>query len=390
MGIREILVGAEEVLEEGNVLCQQGAFSECFRCCRIVRVAAIIPAFRLQHIDDVLTRHKVGKAAADSFAHFLLLMLGIQRDNGFAGLQQVQDEQLHEVGFALTGVAEDKDIGGGLVLVALIEVHEDVAAILVPSDIEALCVRFTAVIEGVEICYRACRQDTLELRSEGIVSHRAGAAEALLLAEQESVHIELASHQLRQHIGLEQFERVMIRSGQLDVNGTMEQRLFIAVAAALHGDHVLQIAFRRDRLLQVICVGAAHAVFVGGILDNALFLGRCELPGIDTQGDAVLLAQMPQQSLLVGLGRVFPQSPHAAEGVAADEVVGIKLHHGGCDHIQEGFDRCVLRVPCCSFFLVCCQVISLLILRKGPSVRRRDPRTARWSRSAQSRLPASF
>ena len=36
-----------------------------------------------QHIDDVLTRHKVGKAAADSFAHFLLLMLGIQRNDGF-------------------------------------------------------------------------------------------------------------------------------------------------------------------------------------------------------------------------------------------------------------------------------------------------------------------
>ena len=78
MGIREILVGAKEVLEEGNVLCQQGAFSEGFRGGCIVRVAAVIPAFRLQHIDDVLTRHKVGKAAADSFAHFLLLMLGIQ------------------------------------------------------------------------------------------------------------------------------------------------------------------------------------------------------------------------------------------------------------------------------------------------------------------------
>ena len=81
MGIREILVGAEEVLEEGNVLRQQGAFSEGFRGGCIVRVAAVIPTFRLQHIDDVLTGHKVGKAAADSLAHFLLLMLGIQRDN---------------------------------------------------------------------------------------------------------------------------------------------------------------------------------------------------------------------------------------------------------------------------------------------------------------------
>ena len=204
------------------MLRQQGAFSEGFRRGCIVRVAAVIPAFRLQHIDDVLTGHKVGKAAADSLAHFLLLMLGIQRDNGFAGLQQIEDEELHQIAFALTGIAEYKDIGGGLILITLVEVHEDVAAILVPSDIEAPCVRFTAVIERIEICNRACRQDTLELRSEGIVSHRAGAAEALLLAEQKPVHIELASHQLRQHIGLEQLERVIIRSGQLDVNGTME------------------------------------------------------------------------------------------------------------------------------------------------------------------------
>ena len=222
MSVAEIFVGAEEVLEEGNVLCQQGAFSECFRCCRIVRVAAVIPAFRLQHIDDVLTRHEVGKAATHSLAHLSLLVFHIQCDYGFPRFQQIENEEFHEVGFALTGVAKDEDIGGGLVLVALVEVHEDVAAVLVPSDIEALCVRFTAVIEGVEICYRACREDTLELRSEGIVSHGAGAAEALLLAEQKPVHIELASHQLRQHIGLQQLERVMIRSGQLDVNGTME------------------------------------------------------------------------------------------------------------------------------------------------------------------------
>ena len=35
-------------------------------------------------------------------------------------------------------------------------------------------------------------------------------------------------------------------------------------------------------------------------------------------------------------------------------------------------------------------ILHTLTLRKAPSVRRRDPRTARWSRSAQSRLPASF
>ena len=372
------------------MLCQQGAFPKGFRRCRIVRVAAVIPALRLQHIDDVLTRHKVGKAAAHSLAHFLLLMLGIQRDNGFAGLQQIEDEELHQIAFALTGVAEDEDVGGGLVLVTLVEVHEDIAAVLVPSDIEALCVRFAGIVEGIKICHRVGRQDSFKLRSEGIVSHRAGAAEALLLAEQESVHIELAPYQFGQHVGLQELQRVIVRGSQLDVDRAVEQRLLVAVAAALHGDHVLQVRFCNDGLPQVVGVRFVHTVLVRGIVEDTILLGRGELPGIDTQGDPVLLSQMPQQSLLVGLGRIFPQCPYTTEGVAADEVIGIELHHGGCDHIQEGFDRCVLRVPCCSFFLVCCQVISPLILRKGPSVRRRDPRTARWSRSAQSRLPASF
>ena len=89
--VAEILIGPEEVLEKGNMLRQQGAFAEGFRRCRIVRVTAVIPAFRLQHIDDILSRHKVGKAAAHGLAHFLLLMLGIQRDNGLSGLQQIED-----------------------------------------------------------------------------------------------------------------------------------------------------------------------------------------------------------------------------------------------------------------------------------------------------------
>ena len=148
----------------------------------------------------------------------------------------------------------------------------------------------------------------------------------------------------------------MIRSGQLDVNGTMEQRLLVAVAAALHGDHVLQIAFRRDRLLQVICVGAAHAVFVGGILDDALFLGRCYLAGVDAQREPILFTQMSENSLLIGLRGIFPQRPHAAEGVAADEVIGFELDHGRCDHIQEGFDACSLPALRRCFFRFLCQM----------------------------------
>ena len=49
----------------------------------------------------------------------------------------------------MAGVAENEDVGGGLVLIALVEVHEDVAAVLVPPDIEALCVRFAGIVEGI-------------------------------------------------------------------------------------------------------------------------------------------------------------------------------------------------------------------------------------------------
>ena len=129
-------------------------------------------------------------------------MLGIQRDNGFAGLQQIEDQKLHQIGLALTGVAEYEDIGGGLVLVALVEVDKDIATILVFPNVEAFGIRFTAVIEGIEVCHGVGRQDSLKLRSEGIVAHGTDTAEALLLAEQEPVHIELAPYQFGQHIGL--------------------------------------------------------------------------------------------------------------------------------------------------------------------------------------------
>ena len=229
-------------------------------------------------------------------------------------------------------------------------------SLLVPPDIEALCVRFAGIVEGIQIRHTGCRENTLELLAEGVVSHGAGTAEALLLTEQEPVHIELAPHQLRQHIGLEQLERVIIRSGQLDIDGTVEQRLSVAVHGSYQRRHILQIAFRRDRLLQVVGVGAAHAVFVGGILDDALFLGRCYLPGVDTQRDSILFTEMAKDGLLIGLGGVLAQRPDAAECVAADEVVRFELDHGRRDHIQKGFDSCSLPALRRCFFRFLCQM----------------------------------
>lgn len=59
------------------------------------------------------------------------------------------------------------------------------------------------------------------------------------------------------------------------------------------------------------------------------------MPCIDMQGYTVLFAQVPQDGLLTGFRWIFAQCPHAAVGVAANEMIGVKFYDGGCDHIEE-------------------------------------------------------
>lgn len=194
--------------------------------------------------------------------------------------------------------------------------------------------------------------------------------EALLLTEQEPVHIELAPDQFRQHIGLEQLEGVEIRSGQLDIDRAVEQRLTVAVHGSDQRRHILKVAFGGHGLLEVVGVGAVHAVLVGRIVDDFLFLCRCDLPGVDAQGDAVLFPQVAEDRLLIRAGGIFPQCPDAAIGVAEDKVVGIELHHRGCDHVQIGLDirfRMALRY---GFFRLLFQYGCLLY---SPTMTQRSP-----------------
>gem|GEM_PF-2183805 len=247
--VAEILVGPEKVLEEGDVLGQQGAFAKGFRRIGGVGVSAVIPALGFQHIDDILPGHQVCKAAAHRLAHLLLFMFGVQTDDGLAGLQQIQDQQLHQVGLALAGVAQDQDVGGSFVLVPLVKVHQNIAAVFVFADVEALGVQFAGVVEGIEIRHAGGGQHPFKLDAECVVAAGIDAAEALLLTEQELIHIQLAPHQLRQYIGLEQLEVVVVGCGQLDVHGAVEQRLTVAVHGGHQSRHILQIALGGDRLL---------------------------------------------------------------------------------------------------------------------------------------------
>ena len=336
------------------MLGQQGAFAKGLRRISGIGVAAIVPALGFQHIDDVLSGHKICKAAAHRFAHFLLFVFGIQRDDGLAGLQQVQDEQLHEVGFALTGVAQDQDVGRGFVLIPLVEVHQNVAAVFVFADVEALGVQLAGVVEGIEIRHAGGRQHSFKLDAEGIVTAGIDTAESLLLAKQELVNIQFASYQLRQHIGLKQLEGVVVRGGQLDIDRAVEQRLAVAVHSGHQRGHILQVTLGGDCLLQVIGVGAVHAVFIGCVLDDTLFLCGRDLAGVDPQGNAIFFSQVAEDGLLVRAGGIFPKRPDTAVGIAADKMVRHEVDHRGSDHVQEGLDvRLLTALSCGGYSFLC-------------------------------------
>lgn len=195
VGVREVLVGAEEILEPGDVLGQHGAFAEGLGRLQVRRLQQIlprVPALRLQHVDAVLTGHEIDEIPAERRAELPLFMLGVQRNHGLSGFQEIDDQVLHQMGFALARVTQDQDVAGGLVRIALVEVHEDVRSVVILADVKAPAVGFAAVIERIEVGHRRGGQDALKEGAEDVVSAGADAAEALLLTKREPIHIELA------------------------------------------------------------------------------------------------------------------------------------------------------------------------------------------------------
>ena len=202
MPVTEIFIGPEEVLEEGDVLAQACGFAERLGGVGVLRIAALVPALGLQRIDAVHAAHQIHEAATDPLAHILLFMLHIQRYNGLSCLQKIEQEQFEQIALALAGVTQDQDAGGSFVVVPLIEIHQNVGAVLVLANIKAVGICLSAVVERVQVSHRACREDSFKLLTEVVPAGRHDRNKALPLAEKQPIHIELAPHQLRQHICL--------------------------------------------------------------------------------------------------------------------------------------------------------------------------------------------
>ena len=184
------------------MLAQTAADPEGLRGIRTLRPVPLIPYLRLQGIDDITPSHQVNEAPLQVVGQILVLHLRIQADDVHARLPQVTQDQLQQIGLSLPGVAKDQDGAVGLILRPLVEVHQDIAAELVTAHIEAMGIRLSAVVEGIEIGHAAGRQHPLELVPEHIFSAGHHGLEALLLPQHQPVHVQLGAYQLCQDLCL--------------------------------------------------------------------------------------------------------------------------------------------------------------------------------------------
>ena len=129
----------------------------------------------------MLARKKINIAAAEGRAELLIFRFRVQTYDCLTGLPDVCEQQLQKVALALTGVAENEDVGGRLVLGTAVEVYQHIAPELVPSDIQSLRIRFAGEVERVQIGRAGRGQHPLILRAELICAHRQSREKALFL-----------------------------------------------------------------------------------------------------------------------------------------------------------------------------------------------------------------
>ena len=62
---------------------------------------------------------------------------------------KVGNNALEQMGLALAGVAQNQDIGVGLVIGPAVEVGEDIGAELVPAQVEPMGIGLAGIVKGV-------------------------------------------------------------------------------------------------------------------------------------------------------------------------------------------------------------------------------------------------
>ena len=289
-------------------------------------------------------------------------MLRVQTEDRLPALQNVAQQQLQEVAFPLTGVAQNKDAGRSFILGSAVQIHNNIGAVTVPANIETFGICLAGVVEGEEICHRSCRQYTLELGGEHIAPGRVDGEKAIPLPQEEPVCSQLAPHQLCGNLIPQCPQTVRVFGGQFDKDCTVDQWLTIFSHGCNEGGHILEVGFRCDRLLHPVGTASVHPVLVLGIVEDFFLLCRGYFPGIDAQGHTTLFSKVSKQrQFLCGRG-VTSQCHRASVEIAAYRIIRIEANGGGCNEIQKIF-RLELRDVCLHRSLL----FLLLFLSHGPS-----------------------
>ena len=234
----------------------------------------------------------------------------------------------------MTGIAQDQDVGCGLILRAAVEVHEDVGAILISSDIQSLGIGLTGEVEGIQIGRRAGWQHTLKLCAELIAAHRQHGEEAFLLPERQTIHRNFGTGQLHSNVGLQFLQRIQILCLQLQEHGAVEQRLLVLAEICQQFNNILKVALRLNGFVHVITAGF-QLVAAGGVLHDFPLLVCFHQPVINAECDTTAIRKLCQNRLFLRSGRVLPNDPYAPVGIPDDIVVGHKLDGAGQDAVEE-------------------------------------------------------
>ena len=111
----------------------------------------------------------------------MVLAFGIEADDPLARFTEIGEDELEKITLALTGVAEDEDVGCGLIFGSAVEVHEDVRAVLISADIQTVGIGLAGEVEGIEIGNAGGRQYALVLCAELIEAHGQNGEESFFL-----------------------------------------------------------------------------------------------------------------------------------------------------------------------------------------------------------------
>ena len=332
--VGEAFVGAEEVLEKGDVLGEQGFLPEGCRGVGIV-LAVHVPELGFQRIDAILTAQEVDKAAAQIVSHVRQFMFRIEGDHALTALQDVADEQLEQIALALAGVTQDEGAASGLVLGPALHVHQDIGAELVPADVETLGVGLAGMVEGIQVANRCGGQYPLKQGPEGVGSSRVGGLEALPLAEKDIVHAQLRAGQLGHDLVLQHLQGVRTLGGKLQKDGAVDERLLVSLHGGDEGDHVLKVGLGGHALLEVVGVAPLHAALVTGVMKDGALLGGGHFSSVDPEGHAALFPKVAEECQFLSAGGVASEGQYAAVGAAQNKAVRVKTDGSGGDHVHE-------------------------------------------------------